>query len=447
MRQANASCAAVPQFDRLRYFYGQMLHSRDLQSEQGYFREKLKLHNRCLHGWGVVCGLEVAPAPPDPDCIPITDTEYGKLREEMDKKQAALAQVSDPASETANKLRQDIEQLRQKLAKMGVPTSCVPRDERTKVQISCGLAIDCEGNEIVLRQPMLVDLWSALSSDDRKLIESGGAKNLYLAICYRECPIDPVRPVVPDSCGATSDCEYARLRDSFSIVVTTDGERWKDERCEPCCDECKECCVLLARIDDFAKGQPLAPSQIHMDVRREISLRPTTRIAGINWVHDGVYTPQQAAALLGTGSTTGGIEIRFTGSLWTESITDGTLDIWVIEGGQGRAASINNKSGTLVLPTTPTTDRVVYRDDTRETLNEGDRVLITLRSAFLLDNCCRPVDGAHVGGRVPLLPDSPASKETPARTVCQVPPGGIGPWTSGAGGAANFESWFWIDKP
>jgi hypothetical protein len=131
----------------------------------------------------------------------------------------------------------------------------------------------------------------------------------------------------------------------------------------------------------------------------------------------------------------------------TETITDGTVDVLVLEGGRGRSAGITYKSGTLILPTTPTTDRVVFRDDTSESVNYGDRVLITLRSAFVLDNCCRPVDGAHVGGRVPVLPGSPAAQITPTRTVCEVPPGGIGPWTSGAGGAANFESWFWIDKP
>src|ERR1044072_5119276 len=104
MRQANASCAAVPQFDRLRDFYGQMLHSRDLQSGQGSFGEKLKLHNRCLHGWGVVCGLEVAPAPPDPDCIPITDTEYGKGNAEFDQKEAEPKKISDQSREARVKL-------------------------------------------------------------------------------------------------------------------------------------------------------------------------------------------------------------------------------------------------------------------------------------------------------------------------------------------------------
>jgi len=446
MRETYATCAAVPQFDRLRYFYGQMLHARDLQLEQAYFREKLKLHNRCLHGWGVVCGLEVTPAPPDPDCVPVTDTEYGVIRTEIDAKKQALVEAAD--EEARKKLRAEIEERRRKLTALGPPSNCMPKDERTKVQIACGLAIDCEGNEIVVRQPLLVDLWSALSADDRALLTSGGATDLYVGLCYRECPIDPVRPVVADTCGATSDCDYGKLRDSVSLVVTTDAERWKDDRCEPCCEACAEGCVLLARIDDFVKGVPLAPSQIHQEVRRPISLRPPTVVTGINWVHGGTYTPEQAAVLLGTGSSTSnGLQVVFSRPLRTETVVDGTVDVWVIEGGRGRAASISSKSGSLVLPATPTTDRVGYRDDTSESLNYGDRVLITVRTAFLLDDCCRPVEGAHVGGRVPLLANSPAVSKTPARTVCEVPPGGIGPWTSGAGGAVSFESWFWIDKP
>jgi hypothetical protein len=122
------------------------------------------------------------------------------------------------------------------------------------------------------------------------------------------------------------------------------------------------------------------------------------------------------------------------------------VDVWVIEGGRGRAAAISNKPGVLVVPQTPTTDRIVYRDDTSESVNYGDRLLVVVRTAFLLDECCRPVDGAHVGGRVPLLPDSPPASETPERTVCLTPPGVAGPWTSGDGGATSFESWFWIAK-
>jgi hypothetical protein len=445
MRHAKASCAEVPQFDRLSYFYGQMLHARDLQAEQAYFREKLKLHNRCLHGWGVVCGLQVTPPPVDPDCVPVTDIEYARLKAEIDRLRKQAAAEADQAKR--EKLRQQIEELQRRLAQAPPPSDCAPADARTRVQIDCGLAVDCEGNELVVRQPLLVDLWSALAPEDRKQVEGGDTKTLYLAICYRECPIDPVRPVVPDSCGATSDCTFGKLRDSVSVVVTTDADRWKDERCDPCCEQCTECCVLLARIDDFVKGQPLTEDQIHGEARRDISLRPTTRITGINWVQGGTYTPDQVETLLGTGSSTGGLEIRFSRPIRTETIVDGTVDVWVVEGGRGRAAGISNKAGVLVLPNTPTTDRILYRDDTSEVLNYGDRVLVTVRTAFLLDECCRPVDGAHVGGRVPLLPDSPPASATPARTVCLTPPGVAGPWTSGAGGATSFESWFWIAKP
>jgi len=48
---------------RPRYFCGQLLTEADLEAEQRYQREKSKLHNRYLHGWGVVCGLDVVCHP------------------------------------------------------------------------------------------------------------------------------------------------------------------------------------------------------------------------------------------------------------------------------------------------------------------------------------------------------------------------------------------------
>jgi hypothetical protein len=45
---------------RNRFFSGKLLTAEDLELEQEYFREKLKLHNRYLHGFGVVTGLEVS---------------------------------------------------------------------------------------------------------------------------------------------------------------------------------------------------------------------------------------------------------------------------------------------------------------------------------------------------------------------------------------------------
>jgi hypothetical protein len=45
---------------RLRFFDGQLLTAKDFQAEQDYQIEKRRLHNRFLHGSGVVDGLAVS---------------------------------------------------------------------------------------------------------------------------------------------------------------------------------------------------------------------------------------------------------------------------------------------------------------------------------------------------------------------------------------------------
>jgi hypothetical protein len=46
-------------FKRGRYFHGMLMTDRDFTEEQTYHIEKRRLHNRMLHGWGVVCGLRM----------------------------------------------------------------------------------------------------------------------------------------------------------------------------------------------------------------------------------------------------------------------------------------------------------------------------------------------------------------------------------------------------
>lgn len=52
--------ATLRYLKRNRFFSGKLLTAADLELEQEYFREKLKRHNRYLHGFGVVFGLEVS---------------------------------------------------------------------------------------------------------------------------------------------------------------------------------------------------------------------------------------------------------------------------------------------------------------------------------------------------------------------------------------------------
>lgn len=49
-----------PPYKRVNYFQGQLLSETDFQDEQTYHQEKQRLHNRLLHGWGIVCGLTVS---------------------------------------------------------------------------------------------------------------------------------------------------------------------------------------------------------------------------------------------------------------------------------------------------------------------------------------------------------------------------------------------------
>jgi len=48
--------------ERPLYEPGHYLASSDLRAQQRYLLQRLRRHNRYLHGWGVVCGLWVAPA-------------------------------------------------------------------------------------------------------------------------------------------------------------------------------------------------------------------------------------------------------------------------------------------------------------------------------------------------------------------------------------------------
>lgn len=49
----------APSLRRPRFFSGKQVTPADLELQLQYFREKLKRHNRSLHGFGVVSGLKV----------------------------------------------------------------------------------------------------------------------------------------------------------------------------------------------------------------------------------------------------------------------------------------------------------------------------------------------------------------------------------------------------
>lgn len=487
MSKARTPCADVPYFDRLNYFYGQMLGVRELTSEQTYFREKLKLHNRCLHGYGTVCGLVVTPDRTEPDCDPDDDHPQDVKPPEtkpVDPRpyEPPLGRPLGPGKGLDPGMLVEPGGTTSPKVVIGAGTPGRPGDpgddndkgggitavdhshDRPHVFVHCGLALDCEGNELVVRSPIPVDLVASLSSADRDRLSglSGGERRdgvtFYISLCFCEQPLDPLRPIVADACGSTSGCEYGRYRDSVSVRVTLEAPE-DDTRCEPCCcGECSDCCLLLARIDHVLSGKPIAPGDIHNGVRRMLGPYSPTTITGISWTHGATYSKKEVALLLGLDDDKSGLVISFSRGVHVSTFKPGVIDLTLIAGGGGVHGPVRAIDMEYVgLPATGYVDRVTFRQKTDgeadyddEPHDFGDRIFITVRSPFLLDRCCQPVFGANVGGRIPILPEFAAAYDRSDKSdavPCRLPRNHYGPWTSDPrGGPVNFESWFYVEE-
>jgi hypothetical protein len=149
--------------ERVRYFCRQLLTADDMTVEQEYFRQKLRRHNRYLHGFGVACGLTVEPAP----------------------------DAAHP----------------------------------WQVRVCPGYAVAPQGDEILVPAPTLYDL--ATGRQDEPCAPcpcppvphvAGDARQIvYLGAKYSECSTRPVR-VHPAGCGCDDcACDYSRIRDDFCL--------------------------------------------------------------------------------------------------------------------------------------------------------------------------------------------------------------------------------------
>jgi len=315
------------------------------------------------------------------------------------------------------------------------------------VRIECGLALDCEGNELVVRRPLLVDLWSALPEEDRRRIEEEGAGaergfELVVSLCYCELPLEPSRPVVQDVCGAPTCSEPGLLRDAVRVEARL-WRRHPERRrpCRGCCDPCDERCVPLARISGFSWQQARPQFQIHDGARRVLpSAYEPTVIASVNWKQGAIYHEREANVFMKEIGAT----IRFSREVWAETILEGVFDVCVFDEGELRLVA-----GTYDLPDGKELVReVTFTANDDEYFTPENRVVFVLRGDFVLDACCQPVDADHVGGRVHYEPDgAPEPVVSPKFRHCHHPPGRRGPWRTGDGRpGGTFESWFKVKK-
>jgi len=448
--EADCGCGPFPELVRMNYFHGQMLSPRDFLAEQAYHRAKHLLINRCLHGYGVVCGLDVTAIPTDTPCPDPNADKRRELDAAIADVQAKLDAAEKAQDEAAVKeLDAKLEELRREREALGQPecppgtTEPAPKPER-KLTLGCGLAIDPSGHEIVVRNDVVVDLDRLISDEDWTRLTREREADAWLSICYVECGTESVRPGTLDQCQITPGCQDARIREGWTLHLSLDPPA-SDDRCEFCCNGSCDTCVLIGRIH-LRDGQGLRAEDVYSGVRRPFGLYAPTVITGINWIHGGTYSQADARTLSGADDGSGAYEFRFSRPIRVETIQPGVVELLCFSGGRGESGTIKHIPGEFLdLPASGTVDRIRYRDVTGETPQRSDRILIQLRCDFLLDACCRPVDGNHVGGRVPTIDAAPGDE---AGAGCARPPGrGGAPWTSGNGTPGGlFESWFFISK-
>jgi hypothetical protein len=168
----NSTIAELP-----RYYPRQLITPDDLTLEQNYFRDRMRRHNRLLHGWGVVCGALVCPV----------------------------------TTKDAN----------------GV-VSVAP----WQVQVQKGYALGPYGDEIILDCVRTVDLRSngvsGVTGDPcievpdpwcSQVSVPRTTGTLYIAVKYKQSMTRPVR-VQPAGCGCNDNsCECSRLHDGYEIGI------------------------------------------------------------------------------------------------------------------------------------------------------------------------------------------------------------------------------------
>jgi len=215
----------IPYFERNNYFYGKLMTVRDFFAEQCYFNEKRWLINRMVHGWGVVCGLDVM-------------LKEGKTDE---------------------------------------------------VIVTPGLAIDCCGREILVCEEQKVQLIPVESECHKeKGAKEEGVKNLVICLEYYECKTEPIN-LPPIACDQKEKCEFNRIRDSFKKIrvknksdVDIEDPYGKycpllenkpgtlhDYLCEKLKQGCPECperpCLVLAEIAIIPSSDSSSPPTIEID--------------------------------------------------------------------------------------------------------------------------------------------------------------------------------------
>jgi hypothetical protein len=208
--------------ERPRYYPRQLITPDDLTLGVEYLLKLQRRHNRLLHGWGVVCGAQVAPV------VPATGTGAARPWKVV----VRPGYILDPFG-------------REILIDAEV---CLDLRRRCVTGVtgeSCGEKVDPWCGDVYVKP------------------DTGGP--IYVAVQYKQIQSRPVR-VQPVACGCDdAACEFSRWRDAFEICTLTElpeshtqapptpGERPQGL---PDCPECPaEPWVVLAEVQIDENGE------------------------------------------------------------------------------------------------------------------------------------------------------------------------------------------------
>ena len=226
-----AADCGLKSFTHPRYFYGQRLDVSHFESEQDYFKSKMRLMNRLVVGCGVVCGLDV---------------EVGPDRHSV---------VVTPGYALDKCGREIVVPCRSKSVPIASLPALPPQDTKQPGQYNK----PAEGD----------DEWVSL------------------AICYKETKGGP-EPVLAAGCDATERCSPGSIREGYEIPPPRQGKaRPVHIECQipdlvkgnrinyaalaswvtrPC-DMPDDCCIPLANIHRPRGDNDLNAADIDISVR------------------------------------------------------------------------------------------------------------------------------------------------------------------------------------
>ncbi len=240
---------------------------RDFQAEQWYFLSRSWLHQRALHGWGILCGLDVA-SHPDPNCA-----------------------------------------------------------AKGWVVVTAGLAIDCYGRTIVLEKDTPVNLQEIpqVENDSDSDTRPTPQGRFLIGIRYKEECIESV-PVLYDDHGCGHREAHNRIQETADFVWRNVNGCWgfpkSEDPCErqkpePCLNPRCPCgaMVALALVKELSTKDSLPEAQdqfkewnvtgrLSFGGRRyldgPLSPHSLTHICHLSWTHGGcvhltnLSSPRQA---------------------------------------------------------------------------------------------------------------------------------------------------------